>query len=123
MSRKLEVVLPDELGQAIDKAVQSGGPTVDELVTEAVRGYIGRKTLDTLSCYGVERARKMGLDKLSEDEQMDYVHRVITNYRRIRSGEQAWPSGFGNHSGWLFDCLEEVLLCKDTSSSSEKSCC
>ena len=81
MSRKLEVVLPDELGQAIDKAVQSGDQTVDELVTEAVRGYIGRKTLDKLSCYSVERAREMGLDKLSEDEQMDYVNRVIKNSR------------------------------------------
>ena len=70
MSRKLEVVLPDELGQAIDKAVQSGDQTVYELVTEAVRGYLGRKTLDKLSRYGVGRAREMGLDKLSEDEQM-----------------------------------------------------
>ena len=81
MSRKLEVVLPDELGQAIDKAVQSGDQTVDELVTEAVRRYLGRKTLDELSRYGVERARQMGLDKLSEDEQVDYVNRVIKDSR------------------------------------------
>ena len=81
MSRKLEVVLPDEIGQAIDKAVESGNQTVDELVTEAVRRYLGRKTLDELSRYGADRAREMGLDQLSEDEQMDYVNRVIKESR------------------------------------------
>jgi Arc/MetJ-type ribon-helix-helix transcriptional regulator len=81
MSRKLEVVLPDEIGQAIDKAVESGDQTIDELITEAVRRYLGRKTLDELSRYGADRAREMGLDKLSEDEQMDYVNRVIKESR------------------------------------------
>jgi Arc/MetJ-type ribon-helix-helix transcriptional regulator len=81
MSRKLEVVLPDEIGQAIDKAVESGNQTVDELVTEAVRRYLGRKSLDELSRYGTERAKEMGLDKLSEDEQMDYVNRAIKQSR------------------------------------------
>ena len=81
MSRKLEVVLPDEIGQAIDRAVESGDQTVDELVTEAVRRYLGRKTLDELSRYGADRAREMGLDKLSEDEQMDYVNRVVKESR------------------------------------------
>jgi Arc/MetJ-type ribon-helix-helix transcriptional regulator len=81
MSRKLEVVLPDEIGQAIDKAVESGNQTVDELVTEAVRRYLGRKSLDELSRYGAERAKAMGLDKLSEDEQMDYMNRAIKESR------------------------------------------
>jgi Arc/MetJ-type ribon-helix-helix transcriptional regulator len=82
MSRKLEVVLPDEIGQAIDKAVESGNQTVDELVTEAVRRYLGRKSLDELSRYGAERAKEMGLDKLSEDEQIDYVNRTIKESRK-----------------------------------------
>jgi Arc/MetJ-type ribon-helix-helix transcriptional regulator len=81
MSRKLEVVLPDDIGQAIDKAVESGDQTVDELVTEAVRRYLGRKALDELPRYGADRAREMGLDKLSEDEQMDYVNRAIKESR------------------------------------------
>ena len=82
MSRKLEVILPDEIGQAIDKAVESGNQTVDELVTEAVRRYLGRKSLDELSRYGAERAKEMGLDKLSEDEQIDYVNRTIKESRK-----------------------------------------
>ena len=82
MSRKLEVVLPDEIGQAIDKAVESGNQTVDELVTEAVRRYLGRKSLDELSRYGAERAKEMGLDKFSEDEQIDYVNRTIKESRK-----------------------------------------
>jgi hypothetical protein len=81
MSRKLEVVLPDDIGQAIDKAVESGNQTVDELVTEAVRRYLGRKSLDELSRYGAERAKEMGLDKLSEEEQVEYVNRVIKESR------------------------------------------
>jgi hypothetical protein len=50
-------------------------------VTEAVRRYLGRKSLDELSRYGTERAKEMGLDKLSEDEQMDYVNRAIKESR------------------------------------------
>jgi hypothetical protein len=81
MSRKLEVLLPDEIGQAIDKAVESGDQTVDELVTEAIRRYLGRKRLDELSRYGAERAKEMGLDKLSEEEQMEYVNRIVKESR------------------------------------------
>ena len=42
---------------------------------------LGRKTLDELSRYGAERAREMGLDQLSEDDQMDYVNRAIKESR------------------------------------------
>lgn len=81
MSRKLEILVPDDIGQAIDKALESGSQTLDELVTEAVRRYLGRKSLDELSRYGTERATEMGLDKLSEDEQVEYVNRAIKESR------------------------------------------
>ena len=42
----------------------------------------GRKSLDELSRYGAERAKEMGLDKLSEDEQIDYVNRTIKESRK-----------------------------------------
>ena len=46
----------------------------------AIRRYLGRKSLDELSRYGTERGKEMGLDKLSEDEQID-VNRAIKESR------------------------------------------
>jgi hypothetical protein len=82
MSKDLTISFPDEIGQAVEKAALDGGQTVDEVVTAAVKRYLARKTLDDLSRYGADRARELGLDKMSEDEQMDYVNRVIQESRK-----------------------------------------
>jgi hypothetical protein len=75
MSRKLQVVVPDELKPSIKPLSQGIRPSMS---CDGGRSAISRpQTVDQLSRYDVERAREMGLDKLSEDEQMNYVNRVI----------------------------------------------
>ena len=88
MSKDLTISFPDEIGQAVEKAALDGGQTVDEVVTAAVKRYLARKTLDDLSRYGADRARELGLDKRSEDEQMDYVNRVIQECRKENRSQE-----------------------------------
>lgn len=78
------VSLPEELLAQVLAVAETQGKTVDELTAEVLKRYIVREKLDELSRYGQQRAREMGLDKLSEEEQMEYVNRVIHESRQER---------------------------------------
>ena len=79
--KELTISVPDELSAALQADAQNKGKSVDEVATEAVKRYLAHEKLEELSRYGAERAKAMGLDKLSEDEQMDYVNRGIRESR------------------------------------------
>jgi hypothetical protein len=79
MSR--DVKIPDDIGEAAEKAAQATDMTIDELVTEALKRYLAHQKLEELSSYGAEHMRELGLDNLSEDAQMEYVNRSIKESR------------------------------------------
>lgn len=78
------VALPDELLAEVRAVAAAKGTTVDELAAEVLKRFVIREKLDELSRYGRQRAREMGLDKLSEEDPMEYVNRVIHESRQER---------------------------------------
>jgi uncharacterized protein YdeI (YjbR/CyaY-like superfamily) len=76
-----ELKIPDELSAALEAAAERKGKTVDEVAAEALKRYIAHEKLDELTRYGEERAKELGLDKLTEEEREEYVNRVIQESR------------------------------------------
>jgi hypothetical protein len=64
--------------------IRPKGKTVDELAAEVLKRFVIREKLDEVSRYGHQRARDMGLHKLSEEDRMEYVNRVIHDSRQER---------------------------------------
>jgi hypothetical protein len=84
MATQNNVHIPDDLLAEVKRLAEQKGGTADDLAAAALKQYIGHEQLENLARYGRERARAMGLDQLSEDEQMAYVDRMIHEHRRER---------------------------------------
>ena len=68
--KEFKIIFPDDLGQAVEKAAQAEGKTVDEVITEAMKRDLGRRFLDKLKREGEARRGNM------TDEE---VERVVEN--------------------------------------------
>ena len=84
MATQNNVHIPDDLLAEVKRLAQQKGGTADDFAAAALKRYIAHEQLEELARYGRERARAMGLDQLSEDEQMAYVDRMIHEHRRER---------------------------------------
>ena len=73
--------VPDELRAQAAEIADRQGRTADDLVADALRRYIAHERLEELSRYGRERAKEAGLDKLTEEQALAFVERVVDENR------------------------------------------
>ena len=73
--------VPDELRAQAAEIADRQGRTADDLAADALRRYIAHERLEELSGYGRERAKEVGLDKLTEEQAMAFVERVVDENR------------------------------------------
>ena len=76
--------VPDELREQAAVIAERQGRTADELAADALRRYIAHDKLEELSRDGWERAKRLGLDKPTEEQAMAFVERVIGEDRTER---------------------------------------
>ena len=69
--------MPDELRAQAAEIADQQGRTADDLAADALRRYIAHERLEELSRYGRELAKEVGLDKLTEEQAMAFVERVV----------------------------------------------
>ena len=73
--------VPDELRAQAAEIADRQGRTADDLAADALRRYIAHERLEELSRYGRERAKEVGLDKLTEEQALAFVERVVDENR------------------------------------------
>lgn len=76
--------VPDELREEAAELAERQGRSADDIAAEALKRYIAHEKLEELSRYGQQRAREMGLDRLSEEEAAAFVDSVKHDLRNER---------------------------------------
>ena len=72
--------VPDELLEQTQRMAESQGRTADEVAADALKRYLARQWLQTISRDAGENRRRLGL-KTDEDVE-EYVERVIAESRK-----------------------------------------
>lgn len=79
--KNVHVNLPQALVVQMQKAVEAGDVTLDEIVRQAVQRYLSDRSWNKLYAYGEAQSRKLGI-------QEEDVDRIIHEYRQEERGCQ-----------------------------------
>jgi hypothetical protein len=71
--------VPDELLEQAQRMAESQGRTADEVAADALKRYLARQWLQTISRNAEENRRRLGLK--TDEEVEEYVERVIAESR------------------------------------------